>query len=90
MIKTPRADLYKSIENGDVNLKNIQIQATFLLAYRFIRMLVDSIENVSYDSFLIDIQHMEDVTPFDIKSIQGPLKMCSDIIMEFAYVVIGH
>lgn len=88
MLRVQRNELYIKIEEGVVNLKNVQMQAKAPLAHRFIKVVCDY-RNIIFLRWSCVSVATVSVAPVVLRLIRGPLVVYADTIMEFAYAVVG-
>lgn len=89
IIRTSRYVLSKKINQGEVSLKAIELQARALIAHHLIYALCSGSLTLSYDPLTLSIRKLNEILPIDICQIQGPMKIFANVI-EFTYAVAGN
>lgn len=89
MLKVSREILYRPFEKGEVNLKNIQLQAYALIINRLIKCLCEFSRSLLYDSLMIASHYIDDTFPIDSRTIRESIKMFDVYLIDVFYAVVG-
>lgn len=73
---------------GEVNLKNIQVQARSLILHRFLKVICDYQINISYDAIMLTLWNFDATPPIEIRTVTGSFRCFVSNYMDFADAIL--